>query len=297
MEIPSELIYLYGAQFAFSLVMAVLFWRIRRGASPNLSIFARWIWWALLGLTGASLASAFDYQGHPTWAVGFATLLGWFLIENVYTWLVVSTISRSDLPLFPRFMANPAGSEWPSVEPYLSLRAWLRKNDFTLTQSLIAKHQEEVSIRLIVFDRKDNHVRVSLLFFPHREGPGAYAATFQSHFENDTRLITDNFFLPYGGFYPENWSVERRPRLRSLEKLYTRHLARCDAMATPMLENKLEPLEDLNKANRLIEQLNRELGFLNFPDEEDDHRISSAGRSRIWREIWTLAYFGIARKY
>jgi|TARA_B110000438_G_scaffold292846_1_gene331781 hypothetical protein len=297
MELNPGHTFLYGAQFFAALCMAFLFWRIRQGASPNVSIGARWIWWSLVALTSASVALAFDYKGHPLWVISSVTLLGWFLLESIYTWLVVSTISQSDLPLFPRFSENTAGAEWPSDEPYIRLRDWLRKNGFTQTQSLIAKHHDEISIRLVVFDRSDHLVRAAFLFFPHRQGVGAYAATFQSVTETEERLITDNFFLPYGGFYPEGWQIERRPRTRSIERLYNRHLARCDALDLPLSENEAEPLEDLNRSNRTIEQLNRELGFLSTLSEDDLHRISTAGRARIWKEIWTLAYFGISRKY
>ena len=277
--------------------MAFFFWKIRRGASPNLSILARWVWWSLLALTSASIAQALEYAVYPLWVVAAVTLLGWFLLESLYMWFVVSTISRSDLPLFPRFTENTAGAEWPSDEPYILLRDWLRTNGFSQTQSIVTKHQDEISIRLVVFDRSDDLVRAAILFLPHRQGVGAFAATFQSKTESKGRLITDNFFLPYGGFYPEDWHVERRPRCRSMSQLYKRHLARIDAFGQPLVANETEPLEDLNGSNRAIEQLNLELGFLNIPDEEDDHRITTAGRARIWREIWTMGYFGISRKY
>lgn len=288
---------LYGAHFCGALIMIFLFWKIRRGASPNLSIIARWVWWMLIALTSTSLVFAFEYTGHPLWVVILVSLLSWFLLESIYIWLVVTTISRSDLPLFPRFTENPAGAEWPSDETSIRLRGWLRKNDFSLTQSLLTKHRDQVAIRLVVFDRSDGLVRAAFLFFPHRQGPGAYAVTFQSVTAKGDRLITDNFFLPYGGFYPEDWAVERRPRWRSIERLYGRHLARCDAIRSELVVQKFEPLEDLNRSNRSIELLNRKLGFLNNYNEEDDNRISAAGRARIWKEIWTLAYFGISGKY
>jgi hypothetical protein len=59
-----------------------------------------------------------------------------------------------------------------------------------------------------------------------------------------------------------------------------------------------EPLDDLNKSNRVLEQLNRELGFLNpYDNEEEMDRISAPGRVRILMEIWTLAYLGLSRRY
>ena len=49
------------------------------------------------------------------------------------------------------------------------------------------------------------------------------------------------------------------------------------------------------KTNRLqleLEQKNREMGFLNEPNQEDTHQISSEGCFRIWTEMWMLAYLG-----
>ena len=49
------------------------------------------------------------------------------------------------------------------------------------------------------------------------------------------------------------------------------------------------------KTNRLqleLEQKNREMGFLNKPNQEDTHQISSEGCFRIWTEMWMLAYLG-----
>lgn len=37
------------------------------------------------------------------------------------------------------------------------------------------------------------------------------------------RYVTDNLYLPFGGFYPENWLVERLPWRRSLPRLMARH--------------------------------------------------------------------------
>ena len=44
------------------------------------------------------------------------------------------------------------------------------------------------------------------------------------------RIVTDNLYVPFAGFYPENWLVERRPWSRSLPRLLARHHARLAAL-------------------------------------------------------------------
>ena len=98
---------------------------------------------------------------------------------------------------------------------------------------------------------------------------------------------------PFGGFYPENWSVERKPWTRSPDKLLQRHLARIDAKAQALMPFVTNPLEQINADQRIVEQLNRDLGFLHSPAEvAEKGRLTLAGKGRLWQELWTLSYLG-----
>lgn len=298
MEIPLESLIIQTALLGSALLMLLLQWAAARQASPNLGILVRWARWIFIALIGTSIASMFDYQAHPMWVVGVAVFLGWFLLETGYTWLAVAALSRSELPLFPRYLENPRGPEWPNEEKYIHLRASLRKQGFRLRSALVARHEEQELMRLAIMDREDNKVRATLLFFPSASGNETLACAFHSDAEDGTKLVTDNLFIPFGGFYPESWLVERRPRTRSVERLYQRHLARCDAHGRPLMAIELMPLDEINLSSRELEALNRDLGFLTSPQEaEEEGRITVAGRVRVWMEIWTLSYLGLARRY
>jgi len=78
------------------------------------------------------------------------------------------------------------------------------------------------------------------------------------------RYVTDNLYLPFGGFYPENWLVERRPWQRSLSSLQARHEKRLEAVHDQLAPWTDEPVEDINQQQFELERLNTELGFL-FP--------------------------------
>ncbi len=294
-----EFVVLQFTLLGSGILMLLLQWAASRTASPNLGIFARWMRWVFIALTMTSVLVFFGYQGHDVWVIALAAFLGWFLLESGYTWLAVSALSRSRLPLFPRYEKSPDGGlEWPNDDRFIRLRGWLRKNGFKRSETLLARYEGQVLMRMAVFDLEDGKTRASFLFFPSDRGSVALACSFQSEAADGVRLVTDNLFIPFGGFYPEQWLVERRPRTRSTEKLYQRHLARCDAYGQDLVRIGADPLEEINHFSREVEKLNRELGFLTEPHEvEDVGRITSAGRFRVWLEIWTLSYLGQARRY
>ena len=112
------------------------------------------------------------------------------------------------------------------------------------------------------------------------------------------RYLTDNLYIPFAGFYPENWFVERAPWRRSLPRLLARHRARLLAGNATPVPFAVEPLADLNTAQHELDQVNTELGFLHpHHAREDLGKITHEGRYRVWKEIWMLNYLGRAAKY
>ncbi len=292
----SGIIYIVGA-VAGGLTL-LLSWINRYRVSPTIAIYGRWTRWVFIAATVAVVVEAFGYIGHAPWVVAIAAFLGWFLIETTYTWMAVNALSRSELPLFPRYEENIRGDEWPSQDRFIQIRSWLRQNGFKRVQALYARVEEHILMRVSVYESAKQKTRLSVIFFPGARGQAAMAFSFHSQASDGIRVVTDNVFLPFGGFYPENWYLERHPRTESLEKLYQRHMARCDAHGTVFNSFEGVPLETYNQEQRHLEQLNRELGFLNHPNEEEtDGRISSAGRFRVWWELWTLSYFGRSLRY
>lgn len=295
----SEPVILQSALLASGILMLLLQWVAGRNASPNLAILARWMRWIFIALVVTSLTIFFGYRGHPVWVLALVAFLGWFLLESAYTWLAVTALSRSQLPLFPRYQKSAEGGfEWPNDGRFIRIRSWLRRSGFQRTDTLLARYEDQVLMRLAIFDHEDRKTRASFLFFPSDRGSVVLACSFHSQTADGTRLVTDNLFVPFGGFYPERWLVERKPRNRSVERLFQRHSARCDAFGGEFVAIEADPLDEINQFSRELEKLNRELGFLAEPDEEENAgRITAAGRVRVWMEIWTLSYLGLARRY
>src|SRR5262249_54143716 len=112
------------------------------------------------------------------------------------------------------------------------------------------------------------------------------------------RYLTDNLYIPFAGFYPENWFVERNPWRRSLPRLLARHRRRLVSSSVVTTPFTTEPLADLNAAQSELDALNTELGFLHpHAESEDPGKIPHEGRYRVWKEIWTLNYLGRAARY
>ncbi len=292
--LPKETI--YNVVLPSLVVMAVvLYYLSARTSSPIIAIFARWIRWVFISLVIASVLEITGIVDRPFWVLAATGFLGWCLVETLYNWLAIDAMSKSNFPLFPRFKANDKGGEWPNEEGFIRLRERIRHAAFTKVAALIAEFDEHFAVRSVVFTNPERNIRLQVTFFPYRAGSLATSFSFTSILSDGTRLITDNHYMPYGGFYPDNWSIERKPWTRTFGALLQRHLERMDATGKPFEFISADPLSDINEQQASLERLNYELGFLTpAHKQEESGRISYAGRYRVWKELWLLSYFGIA---
>jgi len=132
----------------------------------------------------------------------------WFLGETLYNWLAISALSLSPLPLFPRYSANQSGDEWPTHNSLLKVRDWLRSNGYKQVQRCAPK-SAAASIcgcrffRMPVPSCAPGHV------LPQPSGVISVCYVLTSMTAEGHRYVTDNLYIPFGGFYPESWLVER----------------------------------------------------------------------------------------
>ncbi len=276
--------------FVISLLLHLLNSRV---LLPAVTIAIRWVRWILFSLVVAYLADQLKWTDRPTWSVAVLGFLGWFLVESIYHWLAIRALSLSPLPLFPRFVVNSSGEEWPTQRRLFAIREWLRREKFHLVQSLKSEIAPGIFLRLSVYQDATNRIRLQVSFIPQPGGVIALCYTLSSRTEDEVRYVTDNLHLPFGGFYPENWMVERRPWTRSLRLLLARHRRRIDAVGATLQPWTTDPLDDLNRQQGQLEKVNTELGFLHgHQDREEYGKISKEGRYRVWKEIWLLNYLG-----
>ncbi|MEO0796131.1 MAG: hypothetical protein AAFX93_13255 [Verrucomicrobiota bacterium] len=267
--------------------------------STLLSIFNRWIRWFLFAFIVAVGAKEFDWSHRPLWVLLLTGFLGWFLIETVYNWIVINAVSRSPIPLFPRFRRNTEGDEWPAQKRFILLRDWLRSRGFKKLESLKAVLNGDLAIRSSIYQDEEGLVRLQILFFPSRAGDFQVSYVLTTRTDEGERVITDNVRLPFGGYYPDSWFIVRKPLIRSLDKLLRYHRRRLlREGANVKLWEDDEPLDDINRQQTKLEITNLQLGYLHPQEFQEEHgRLSFEGRYRLWKELWLLSYFGQTVRY
>lgn len=270
----------------------------QRVGSPLLAIVDRWLRWFVFALGGAQLCVDFELIDRPFWVLALALFVVWFLGETVYNWLAITAHSLSPLPLFPRYTVNASGEEWPVQPRFLKIREWLRAEGFRQVQALKAEVGNGVDLRVSIYHDAQSEIRVQVTFIPQANGSISVCFAATSLTADGTRHVTDNLYIPFAGFYPENWLVERAPWRRSLPRLLARHRARLMRGGAKLVPFTTDPLEDFNTVQRELDEINTELGFLHPRGQREDlGKFTHEGRYRVWKEIWMLNYLGRAARY
>ncbi|MCC5807011.1 MAG: hypothetical protein JJU00_11850 [Opitutales bacterium] len=294
---------MYGTDWILPLVAAglaalLLFWLRLRMDSVFVGVLSRWARWLFAGIAFGWALHTFAYPDYEPVLLGLVGLLFWFVLDTTYNYLAIKALSRSGLPLFPRFAESEGQDIWPNEPRFLRLRETIRRHRFERRKTLTATIAEGITLRLAVFSNKDRTVLLSVYLLPVARTRLSAFIALQSETTNGHRIVTDNISIPFGGFYPEKWSVERRPLTHNFETLLTRHLARVDARGERLAAIEDDPLERLNADQKTLEKLNRDLGFLApREDAEDEGTISAAGRYRVWKEAWMLGYLARPLRY
>jgi len=269
-----------------------------RLASPLVSIVDRWIRWILFPVVGARLCLDFDLVDRPFWVLALAGFITYFLVETLYNWLAIAALSVSPFPLFPRYALNSSGEEWPVQPRFLRIREWLRAQGLRQVQALKAEVGGDIYLRVSIYQDEASLLRVQVTFLPQSNGAIDVCYSLMSTGSDGSRYVTDNLYIPFGGFYPEEWFVDRRPCWRSLPRLLALHRRRIAVVGAGLVPFAVEPMADLNEAQRELDRVNTELGFLNPQGVREDHgKISHEGRYRVWKEIWMLNYLGRSARY
>ncbi len=274
--------------------LLLLFILHRLSISPVAAILFHWARWMAISLAVPYFVFVFEWSTRPYWVLAAFCFLLWFLLETLYNWLAIAAWSKSEVPLFPNYDTNDSGDGWPADRRFIGLREWIRDYGFKRINAFKAEISEEAILRISVYENEGATIRVQVLFLPYRNQDVAVCFNLISQTAQGSRLITDNLFLPFGGFYPENWSVERRPWTRSLPLLLKRHLRRMESFPETFVAWDEDPLLDLNDQKRILERINTKRGIL-FPRHlhEEFGRITWEGRYRFWKELWLLNYFGL----
>jgi hypothetical protein len=270
----------------------------QRVASPLLSIVDRWLRWLVFAFGGAHLCAYYELIDRPYPVLVALFFILWFLAETFLNWLRIHALSVSPLPLFPRYEVNEDGDEWPIQPRLLKVREWLRAEGFKQIQALKAEIGGGIYLRVSIYQDPEATIRVQVTFIPQASGAITVCYSIASLTSDGARYVTDNLYVPFAGFYPEHWFVERAPWRRSLARLLARHRARLSRAGAALEPFADDPLSDLNSTQQELDRINTDLGFLHQPPQREDlGKITHEGRYRVWKEIWMLNYLGRAMRY
>lgn len=276
-----------------AIVTVLLSWLGGRIEAPMLTLLNRWLRWLLFAGIFAYLMRVFELSMRPDWVHLVTGFMLWFLLETGYNWIAINALSRSDIPLFPKFKVNQDGDEWPAAACFESAKRWLEQNNFKRLAALKTELFENMFLRASIHESPDRSTRLQIMFVPRGKNGSSAFYTLSTNGQNNARLITDNHSLPFGGYYPESWNFVRKPLVGSLEKLFRLHEKRLVDTKFEPVPFEDEPLEELNRQQNMLEHLNTKFGFLNpLQQREENGRLTYDGRYRLWKEMWLLAYLG-----
>lgn len=283
----------YGILGLFFVILLVGYIN-RDNKYPALDVLNRWIRWVTFSIAIGLIFTQWDFFQRPLWVLTTICFLSWFLIESVYNWFLIRMLSYSEIPLFPRFFKDVKESQWPISVLFFKMREWLQKHGFRPMQVLRSHLTDTLEMQCHVFQDMDKRVRLQIIYIPSINMEKNVNFVFSSITASDHRIMTDNLSVPYGGYYPDDWDICRKPLIRSLDKLYQLHLKRIQTDKEVMITWEEDPMEEVNHQQSTLEKYNFKHGFL-LPksDYEDKGRITYEGRYRIWKEMWFLKYLGM----
>ncbi len=288
-------LYLVG----FSFVFMVMVWSLNRlqGSmpSPVNKLIVRWIRLIWIAVFVAIILKLTFLTGVPYWRLFSMGVLGWFLIDSGYLWLYILAWDRSELPLFPT-VREVEKTDWPANRRFFLIKDWIRENNYRELGSFKYFYEDEVLQNMIVYESPDGMIRLQVIIVIDTTGVILDQVVFNSMTAEGDVIVTDNIFMPYGGFYPETWTVNRFPSVRKIEIIAKRHLdilaSKSDSCCVKFEE---EAKTWIDRSQKVLEEVNVAAGILNERrDREEFGKMTGEGRYRIWKELLLLNYFSVS---
>ena len=260
-----------------------------------IAIIIRWIRWALISLLIPYIVLQIGWSQMNYWRFCVICFLGWFLLESFYNWFAIKALSYSEVSLFPKYRKMEKGGCWPTDERFKKTKTWLQKNDFIFDQSLSTPITDSLNLRCLVYYNSDKTIMLQIFFFPFRKNTIAMNFSFQSFISSQETIMTDNLSIPFRGYFPEKWTLNRLPKMRSIKSIYKKHQSILKKLGKQEQIFQEDSLIYINEQQTEMEYCNEKSGFLvERKDRSAKGQLTDEGRFRVWREIWFLSYLGIS---
>lgn len=255
-------------------------------------LIGHWFRWFAFASAFSLILIFFEWSTRPDWVHFISGMALWFVLETSFFRLSIHMLNKSEMELFPKYKNDTNENLWPLNKEVLKIKEFLSKEGFKTIDSLKAQIVSHISIRQAVFLDEAHTIRLNVLFIPNANNEIKLFYSLYSLKKSGEKLITDNQNMPFGGYYPDNWIVNRFPMCHSLKRLLNKHRSAMNQDNEAWCRLDEDVRTTTNELQRELENRNREMGFLNQRNEEDKGQISPEGCFRIWTEMWLLAYFG-----
>ena len=186
---------------------------------PLISVLNRWLRCSLMALSISVIMIELEWANKPLWVLTLSFTLLWFFIESIYSWLGIRAMNFSPVSLFPKH-THDASRIWPKTSFYIKLKNWLKDSNFSSALYLKAELVKGLFIHSSLFFDKANTTRIHVIFIPHKARRITHYFILTSKTPEGEIIVTENAPIPFGGYYPDNWTVRRKPLIRSIGKLY-----------------------------------------------------------------------------
>lgn len=259
---------------------------------PFLKVASHWFRWLSFACFFSFLLVFFKLSFRPDW-VHFISGIGlWFILETIFFRVSIQLLNLSEVPLFPKYHRDTMDSLWPINKRAIQIKEYLLNKSFKNLGLIKAELSKDLLIRQSMFLDASKRIRINVVFIPNAKQEVICYFSIFSLSEEGMYMITDNQNMPFGGFYPEHWSVHRYPLCHSLAKLLKKHVQRMNSSDTSWDVLEIDVLRKINQCQAELESINHKMGFFNYSKDEQIPRITAEGSHRICIEMWLLSYFG-----
>jgi hypothetical protein len=182
---------------------------------------------------------------------------------------------------------------WPnSSDAWRNAQQSLTKFGFSHECILRAHWDEKLAFFCQILLSADHRTRMVVHFpvtFCEHSSPSVMLYSIAT---NGEMIITDNCYGTFGGYYPSSWDVDRRPLLRSIDRLHALHSRRLNGRS--LLKLLAPALSSLNMMQKSIIDENLMRNFFLVVQENGGNllRLADEAGFRVWAEMFLLKYFG-----
>ena len=120
-------------------------------------------------------------------------------------------LNISEMDLFPKYKNDTNENLWPINKEVLKIKDLLSEEGFKEEKTLKAEIIAHLVIRQAVFLDEARKVRLNVLFIPNAKNEIKLFYSLFSQKTSGEYLLTDNQNMPFGGYYPNHWTVNRYP--------------------------------------------------------------------------------------